>query len=250
MRGELSIVSPKFMNIFEIKSPRYKSDREERSCNPIEMSQKYFLPSMNCIECGIWAGSDRIRKKFGEDALQEFGAFNYLSPLEWEQNKKLWAERLGLNAEELTPGAELGMPVATLIAEQVPDFMHPFPGQLIVTSQVMRALLEMSISGLAFAQVEVSFAHDVPSNASLPEFYEFVVVGRAWRKGIEKRDITICETCGRITFSDAGFELDQERWDGAGVFNIDKNPNRIFCTSEVANCFVDQDFSNLEISLV
>jgi hypothetical protein len=133
-----------------------------------------------------------------------------------------------------------------LLDERLSDFLHPFPGQLIVQAPVVDALREAKLTGYRPIRVDVRWRHRLHlSAAELPTLYELVVVGKAWRIGMDEQRITACSVCGRMRFPDPKYlAVDESRWDGSDFFHVDNNPNIILVTKRVCVLLDEHQFTN------
>ncbi len=239
------------MSFFELSSPDYETDEELEAHNPIRLSCEYFIPSVQCEICGAWASSDRIRKNFESSVLKTFRGIKFLSLSDWKAASLDWASELGVSTARITPGAELGKPQAELLSVNIDDFLHPMPGQILMTKKVAAVLEEGNASGVELYPLSPVWGKKVKNvDYDPPILWELVVKGVGWRKGVDEKSIEACDLCGRTIFPQAPILIDQDRWDGSDIFNIDKNPNRVFVTDRIAELIESYGFRNYRLRSV
>ena len=79
----------------------------------------------------------------------------------------------------------------------------------------------------------------------LPELFEILPTGNAWRFGADAKENPICQLCDRRQFLKLSrWNIDPQRWDGSDFFNLEMNPNMIFVTQRVKDLFDGQNLSN------
>ena len=107
--------------------------------------------------------------------------------------------------------------------------MHPFPGLIIVSQDVVEILREHACTGVEFIPVRVK------KPAPSINLYELAINGNAWRVSISEEDIILSDCCGRYQFPlpNSIVNVDETRWDKSDFFVLDMNPNRVFITNKV-----------------
>lgn len=244
------------MEFCRLTHPRYRSDQAHSRANPIQMlTDSLYVPGMACPACanetgGAWASSGRVRVEVHMDSplRSELKGIS-LPPEAWRD----YAERLRRNLQvpswmPIVPGAELGMPKAEVRQRDLLDFLHPFPGQIIVRARVVDALLAARLSGFQPIRVHTQWAKQLKVlDGEPPELYELFVTGSGWRSGITLEAITVCQRCGRTIFpASSQLVIDESRWDGSDFFHIDQNPNIVIVTARVREVLVRGQFTNWE----
>ena len=237
------------MGFYKLTHPKYETDRSWQLANPIRMTEELHVPAVMCPACGLWASSDRIRVAVPETSSVRPRLLGYqtLSPSQWADFADTLRRELAIPAwMPVRPGAEIGLPKGELRSARVPDFMHPFPGQMIVRRRVVDALESAGLTGFLPVRVEVTWGKRVKHrDAEPPELHELVVKGVAWRVGVDPNKITACPQCGRMVFaSGAHFVVDETRWDGSDFFHVDRNPNIVLVTERVCTLLASHRFSN------
>ncbi len=228
------------MRFHKLTHAEYRDDREDEARTPVTVVASHHIPSISCEECGTWTSCVRLRVPMPSRA-DDFLGVRFLSVSEWNRCRDKWARLLNVSAEELAPGAELGPPSATCTSRICEDAVHPFPGQIWVASRVKDAVIGAGLTGVSFVRVELR------AGCGEAEMWEMVVHGRSWRRGSTADSLRLCNICGREGFPSPEYLLvDEQRWDGSDVLNLDHNPNIIIVTERAAK--VLRGFSNLFVA--
>jgi hypothetical protein len=239
------------MKFFQLTSPDYETDQEQSRENPANGGRSPRLPAVLCPICIRFASSSQIRVSIPSDgAFQELLATDALPLSEWPQIQREVAQRLGVALDRVKPAAHVGPPLAELRRTDVRDFVHPSnPIVIWVRPRVKEAIERSGASGVRFAKVEfvAPRRHPMPQGP-LPELWEIVVTGRAWREGMDLTRITLCNVCGRTGFPDPRFlRIDESRWDGSDFLHPDLNPNIVIVTERIAEVLVNGGFTNYNL---
>lgn len=235
------------MQFYQLMHPNYETDYDDAKANPIQMIQETQLPGIICPDCGIWSGSRRLYLHFNGVTKSQLHSTQPLPQSEWLKLARNVRIESNLPDEFLLePGDILGQPRARLMHDEIPDFMHPFPGQLIVRSSVVAALQKAKLTGFSPVRVDVHWNQKIgPPSREVPELYELIVSGKAWRIDVDEKAIITCQICGRTIFPYPNFwVVDEKRWDGTDFFNVDTNPNIVFVTASVCEVLEQEHFSN------
>jgi hypothetical protein len=236
------------MLFYNLTHPPYTTDFERDAANPIEVCTSIKLPGIVCSECGnTWATHRRLYLEVHDTNLRQRLGGKPLPRTEWEALAREVKSDIGLPDDfSLLPGDRLGTPVAELLAEDIPDFSHLFPGQIIVQAQVLGALEGLTATGFRPVHLDVHYGDQVNiSSKDAPELYELVVTGSAWQLGSDLDLITDCKYCGRIVFPYSGqLTVDTDRWDGSDFFHLDRNPNIVFVTERICSMLAQFEFRN------
>jgi len=239
------------MRFYKLTHPDYATDRAADMANPIRMVNELYVPGITCSACGeSWASSDRVRVSVPKTSdLRAYLTGKCLPESEWRAfAEKLRRELTIPSWMKVTPGAQIGLPTGELSTSQIPDMMHPFPGQIIAQNHVVQALEKEKLTGFFPVRVQVRWSErvmDRDRDAPAPELYELLVKGVAWRVGVDTNTITICPRCGRTVFANvAHFDIDTNRWDGSDFFHVDQNPNIILVTERVCMTLAEYNYTN------
>ena len=241
------------MHFYDLTYPNYETDQQLSRANPITMRVELNIPPVICPACnertgGGYTSSDRVRVPVPEtSALRPYLKGKRLPLSEWRGLVAKLREELSIPPwMPVSPGAQIGLPKGELRSARVPDFMHPFPGQMIVRRRVVDALESAGLTGFLPVRVEVTWGKRVKHrDAEPPELYELVVKGVAWRVGVGLDKITACAQCGRTVFPAVGhLTVDESRWDGSDFFHVDRNPNIVLVTERVCAVLASHGFSN------
>lgn len=242
------------MQFYRLTHPRYETTHAEETANPIRMiTEFYYIPGVSCPACaeatgGGWASSDRVRVEVPTSPALRRTLMGTSLPLDqWQSFVTLLRRELAIPSwMPVTPGAQIGLPRAELLAPDVPDFLHPFPGQIIVRDSVVDALQRAELTGFVPVRVEVRWGKQVKYPPGEPPLlYELFVTGTAWRVGMDAERITACKECGRTIFPNPEWlVVDERRWDGSDFFHIDRNPNIVLVTERVCHLMAQCLFTN------
>ena len=250
IRHTILLLSKKIMNHFYwlIKAD-CPSDWGTRKANPLYQIRDYDVPGINCPVCTIWAGSRRLYIPVRAGAESEWPK-GPLSIENWKIAVKKIRSLLKIDTDvELMPGDILGKPKFELLEGTINDLMFPFPGQVIVTTDVATALQQSSLQGAELMPIEIVKAKGNNSTYASPLF-ELRVKGYGWRKGVDESQLNSCPLCGRTQNPKwkGGLEpLDETRWDGTDFFNVDHNPNVVAITSKAKEFLEQHQFSNYRL---
>lgn len=244
------------MKSCQLTHPAYSTDQERSKANPIKMLSDYlYVPGMSCPACavdtgGTWASSGRVRVDVPSSSpLRPQLRGLSLEPAAWALfSGKLRMELQVPSWMPITPGAEIGLPKAELRQHDPPDFMHPFPGQVIVRARVLDELVAAGLTGFRAIRVQVAWARQPKGRMEdPPTLYELFVTGEGWRVGVDLTTITTCQHCGRTIFPQLGdLAVDEGRWDGTDFFHIDRNPNIVVVSERVCEILSAHGFTNWE----
>lgn len=236
------------MRFYRLTHPYYQSDREENAANPVLPMRDVWLPGIICSACGsTWAGSRRLYLPVSDERLRRCLRGGPVPEPRWLELVAAVRRTADLpNDLKLMPGDVLGRPIAELLATELPDFIHPFPGQLIVTAEVLGTLQHARLTGLRPVLVESRWSKKIRRAPEIiPDLYELLVTGGAWRVGIDARAITVCQHCGRTVFPNPDhMVIDEQRWDGSDFFHVDQNPNIVLVSERVCEILADHHFAN------
>lgn len=232
---------------FKFTYPAYETDYEHDRANPAQVIKEVSLPGQICPVCGVWSGSRRIYLTITDTKLCDQLSVGPLPLPQWIELAEKVRVATGLPKDfELKPGDVLGNPKIVLQHIDVPDFLHLFPGQIIVKGVVLESLQRINCSGFRAVRAEVHYSKDLELPLQEPpEIYELVVTGSAWREGMDKDKIVVCDVCGRTKFLyPEWLAVDQDTWDGSDFFHLDMNPNIVIVTERVCAIFQEHRFTN------
>ena len=85
----------------------------------------------------------------------------------------------------------------------------------------------------------------------LPEYWELVVTGTAWREEQNEKTIRECDLCGRTQFPEPNnLRVDESRWDGSDFFHVNMNKNIVIVTQRVCDALEELGASNYDCRLI
>ena len=237
------------VNFYRLTYPRYETDSEYITRNPIQPIHKLWLPGLICSACGeTWAGSWRRYRPLPDRVLQPRLSGKPLPEREWRELADAVRRSAGLSDDvKLAPGEIFGPPVAELESQDVADFLQPLAGGIFVQENVVAAIESAGLTGVRPLRVEVRWGKRVRHPPSEPPtLYELLVTGHAWRVGMDLERITVCPQCQRTVFPDPErLAVDESRWDGSDFFNVDCNPNVVLVTERVCETIIRNRFTNV-----
>lgn len=237
------------MVFFRMTSPPYATDMEQMRKNPIgAYGSGYSVPTLQCPICTRWGSADTNRIVLPRDSelLRRLDS-RPLAPDEWKIEVHELAVKLGVPEELLTPGAEIGPPKGLIKRTRIHDFLNLGGGLFWVKPHVKDIIEQADFKGIRFVKVHARWSRKVKDPPpEPPDLWELVIQGKAWRVGMNKERITICEICGRGSFPDPGWlEVDVSRWDGSDFFHVDGNPCIDLVTERVKEFIESHRFTNI-----
>jgi len=233
------------MRFFRLTHPEYVSDREADRRNPVRVVVSHRVPGMTCANCGPWSSSDRLRLKVSAEVLHGFEGVKFLAVEDWAASRDEWAKSLGVPADLIRPGAEVGAPEGQIVGVVKEDVVHPVPGEIWVTQRVADSLRGASFAGLTLFEVQLRAPE---GTQDVPRLWAIVPMGRASRLGIDERSLVLCDICQREGFPrPKALAVDPDRWDRTDFFIVDHNPNIIMITERVRDHIRAAGFSNVEL---
>lgn len=236
------------VGFYSLEKPIYDDFLHGEQANPVRSMTDIALPGVICDRCGnIWAGSRRTYLTIEDPELR--ARLRHVGPIpwgEWVALAEAVRRHLGLTDRfVLKPGDRFGAPVIELSLAEVPDFTHPFPGQVLVTEKVVDALRRAHFTGQTAVRVEVVWGGKDPPPTQMPALFELGVTGTAWRRGMDLDRITDCPQCRRLTFPmPKELDVDPEQWDGSDFFHVDRNYNIVLVTPGVCEFLREEGFVN------
>lgn len=104
------------MQFYKLTHPTYTTDDQFEFRNPVSTASQLRLPRIECPVCGRWASSKRLRVRVPAGA-QPFGPHDFMTPTQWMLSREGWARLLGVRADQLASGAEVGPPMGQCTSE-------------------------------------------------------------------------------------------------------------------------------------
>lgn len=235
------------MNFFHLTNPLYASDQARKRANPLRTINGYWIPGLTCSKCGeTWAGTRRLYLPLNDLSIIKFLNLPPLSDSDWYQNLSEIRRILRLpESFELQPGDRLGIPEFELHRTKIGKIMFAFPGQIIVTKDIVDDLKEAGVSGYSPIQAIVKWSDSVKEAINPPALYELMIHGHAWRKDMSIETSIACDKCRRPLFHNPNvITVDEDRWDGSDMFNLDLNPHKVIVTQKVCEVLLGHKNSN------
>lgn len=212
------------MKFFRLEGP----DVYDTSGRPTVVAKEHlYIPAMICPVCGVFSRAGALRVPLPAD-VSEFMMPDPIPMDEWRRRREQWAQKLKIDRELIRPGLTLGLPAGECSRRIVGQILNP--GSFVWVSEDVRNRLEaIGATGVAYVGVSLT-----PCCGDT-RMWELVVSGRAWRRGMSPESSTLCRVCGRSGFPRPDyFEVDECRWDGADIFNLDFNPSYYIVTERIA----------------
>ena len=235
------------VDFYRLTSPKYKSNSAEEQANLIAFKIDMSLPGRGCPFCGPWAGSRRLYLPVHDAKLQRKLRTDGwpLPDDEWLELARAVHKHLNLKDDfPLLPGDDLGTPVVDVYSSTLNDFLHPFPGVLVVKPSTLHILEEEGFTGFRPIKLNTHWSKRLRHLfEEPPELYELLVTGQAWREGNDKESLILCQHCGRMDFP-KWTPVDESRWDGSDFFNVDCNPNIVLVTKRVCKTLSQHNVTN------
>jgi hypothetical protein len=235
------------MLFFELTHPEYETDADDEAANPVQVVEEVAMPGIICPACGPWAGSRRLYLPVDDPRLRRCLARPPLPVQEWLELAGEVRRALALPDDvRLLPGDVLGSPAVELLRAAVPDFLHPFPGRVVVKAAVVRALADRGLTGYRPIEASVRARSSAAAAQALPRLFELLIRGEAWSVGQNRQAVIACEACGRTAPGHAEpSSIDEGRWDGSDFFTANGNPNVVYVTEAVCRAVSEYGFSNV-----
>jgi hypothetical protein len=238
------------LRFLDLTHPYYQTDQADNAANPIRQVDHVGLPGIVCSACGsTWAGSRRLYVPLQDAALRhklrDRGGWP-LPDTEWRQLAQEVHAATSLAADfMLMPGDKLEAPIFEVTKAKLHDFLHPFPGTLVVKKAVVDVLHNAGLTGWKPVRAQVRWGGRAKQSSDpTPELYVLHVVGAAWRIGMDRERITVCTECGRPKPVVGLIGVDEARWDGSDFFHADLNPNIVVVTDKVNAVLSEHGFTN------
>jgi hypothetical protein len=213
---------------FQLTHPDYETDLDDDHRNPVRMRTKYQVPGIICPVCGPRSPGGRLRIPVPHDP-HEFLGIKFLEIADWNAARERWAGLLGVDADSVLPGSEVGPPVGVCGRPIDEDAVHPFPGQIWVVERMRQEIVAAGFSGVGFGDVNLEGA------CGSVVLSEIIASGRA--SSVAPGGTVLCEICERRSPGTFGASIDESTWDGSDFFHVDENPNAIWISQRVADFF-------------
>jgi hypothetical protein len=240
------------MKFYKLTHPEYSTDMQFSIANPVRIDSNHYLPDVYCPECGsTWGSSDRIRttSAIAGEILRYLKTNNLSKPLpidKWDNFARDLSLKFRLPINVIKPGAEFGPPVGLIRNSSKNHIVHPFPGVLWVSNEVVSAFKNEGLTGIEYWNVSLKWAEKKPGlTEPLPKLTEIFVTEQVWRIGMDVARITACNRCKRSEFPQPKMlKIDEARWTGTDFMNPDTNPNIVIVSERVYNVLNRYRFIN------
>lgn len=252
------------MRFFRLTHPPYSTDTEYARNNPVRaVVGNTWIPGMLCDFCGGRGSSSFLRVEVQNDNnLTALLGGQSLYSEEWHHAVRTISARLGVPAENLEPGMCVGLPIGEIWAPTDSDFVFPQPGLIWVTRRVMELFQIRNIRGVDYCKVVLRPTRDLDDcttnnvaqfddsisatvTKAIPEFWELIIHGRAWKVGATAKNIIQCNYCGkRAPFDFSSIRIDEDRWNRSDFCIVNENPSAVVITGQVHDLLAASRFTN------
>lgn len=233
------------MKFYKFTAPNYESDAMYSRRNPITWVYQYFVPGILCPICGAWAGHRRLFLPVEDAGLTEL-----LKEKPYPIPMDDWYQRFGNAAERdnfaqpyrFAPGDVLGKPTGIITTNQVPNFIFPWEGGVLVTQQTRDIIVEANLSGCQFLKMDlIDQRRKKGKEQPLPMIYVLLITGRI----NQPSEMDRCPVCARMKAS-YSIDLNEWCWDG-NDFIIDEHfPDLIYITERAFMIFKEKRLKNFQ----
>lgn len=234
------------MTLYEIISPAI-DDKSDILNNPLEPIIEFRVPGIICPYCGqTWSGSRRTRVEIKDVSMQK--RLYRPRPIQfedWQELKRELVEGSGMTTHPM-PGDILGFPKYKK-TKDVPlrvDFVHMTHGFLLIRKSAALVLDEAGIKGWEGLPVIIEDRGGLISEES-ENYYEVNIIEQVLQRGFEEGQMT-CGYCKRnkaniIEGLEVAHQFDNSKY----MFNVNMNPNRVFCTNDTQKVIQYSRMSNI-----
>lgn len=236
------------MNFYALREPHYQSDQADAAANPLAELASLVMPGLTCAVCGsTWAGNRKLYLPIPTEALNLTLENRPFKTEEWQKLAEVVREALNLAPDFiLMPGDRLGPPNYEFNRTKLRDFLHPFPGRVLVNQAVLDVLQGAGFTGFAATRISARWNKRIKGPLpEVPAYYALRAFTSAWHVGVSSESITTCGYCGRSKPPVLDWHsFDEETWDGSDFFYLDSNDNRIVVTERVCETLAAHRFTN------
>lgn len=236
------------MNFYELRGPDYQSDQASDAANPLTELDSLIMPGLTCSACGsTWAGNRKLYLSIPKEASHLTLENRPLKTEEWQRLAEAVRKELYLAPNFLLmPGDRLGAPHYQFNRTKLRDFLHPFPGRVLVNQPVLDVLQDAAFTGFAATRIDAEWSKRIKGALpEMPAYYALSALTSAWHIGVTLEGITTCGYCGRFKPPVMDWHsFDERTWDGSDFFLLDSNDNRIVVTERVCETLSVHRFTN------
>jgi Protein of unknown function (Gmx_para_CXXCG) len=215
--------------VYEIRRPYYSSDQESKKSNPLVPINIISLPGIICPSCGeTWSGSRRLYLPIqNEGVRRQLEQKPPLSMTAWAVLASKVKQETGFSGE-LRPGDVFGTPTYRQTGKLYMECIHAGMGRIIISDNLRNDWINIGLSGWHSKKIDV-----LPTKQSKEEGKEFfeLLIDRNIDQEEYKLCAPICSVCRRESSKiHSGYETIIADEKSLYLFNINRNPNRIFAT--------------------
>lgn len=236
------------MNFYELRGPHYQSDQADDAANPLTELASLVMPGLTCSACGsTWAGNRKLYLPIPEEAIHLTLENRPLKTEEWLKVAESVRKDLNLAQDFLLmPGDRLGPPSYQFNRTKLRDFLHPFPGRILVNQAVLDVIQDAGFTGFASTRISAQWSKRIKGVLpEIPIYYALSALTSAWHFGVTLAGMTTCGSCGRFKPPILDWHsFDEKTWDGSNFFYLDSNYNRIVVTEQVCKTLSVHRFTN------
>jgi hypothetical protein len=242
------------VSFYKLTTPDYATDQQEAGANPVQQVIQYEMPGIRCSACGsVWGGYKRKYIEINDDNLESVLRGWPVDNITWNTIKNRLVSSAKVPASYIIePGDILGRPIFEVYQPLVHDFIQAFPGQWLVSASVNQDLSAAAVTGITSVPVELRHSSTwQEERRELPEYFELLIHGHAWRVGSTEQSMTACNVCKRTIYPDPEWsQIDMERWDRSDVFTVDDNNNVAFVSDKFAELAKNRGYSNIALNAI
>jgi hypothetical protein len=147
----------------------------------------------------------------------------------------------------ILPGDIIGVDSAKISSPKLSDIIFPSVAVFLFGERAASVLQNAGFTGAELLKIPVSFSGKKYVDIEPPVLYQLRVTGKANNVGSPDSNIVVCDVCHRSISSHVTrvYEVDESRWDGSDIFNIDENENMVFVTERVREALLTAQLNNV-----
>jgi hypothetical protein len=228
--------------------PEYETDRADERANNVNLKMLSF-PGIECSACGqIWGGSRFMNWPVPKRNIRSFQNEWPIRSEDWFRLRDDYLDEVNLPKETLIlPGDRIGIGSAKISSPKISDVIFPLIGVFLFGERAASVLQNSGFRGAELLKIPVSFSSKKCIDIEPPVLYQLRVTGKARNVGSPDSDTVVCDVCHRSISKHTTRvrEVDESRWDGSDIFNMDENENMVFVTERVREALLTAQLNNV-----